>query len=333
MAFSPAYQRDRTIWSASWVGFLVHRPDRWTEVLIGQGATDDEPLLQQFVMGVHPDGTIYLGTQFGEVYRSTQGGQDGSWEVVGQVGGEVRSLLVDPTDGDLWVATNADVYVGRDGGADFEPTGLGRSSMAAGWFGDSGPVVFAGTPEGLYATRDDGATWEPVPVRDGAPTDEQVEAIGVSPDFDEDGLVLVSLAGSGLHRSTDGGATFRAIAPELLADNQLIGEFLSNATGAPIQFSPRFAEDGTMFAHSDRAVLRSTDRGTTWNVLTLPTVFEVLADTAPEQLDLIVVPDPLPGPTPTEDHGTATAVAWAIVALAAAGLAVAVVVSPPRRRG
>ena len=88
-----------------------------------------------------------------------------------------------------------------------------------------------------------------------------------------------------------------------------------------------------MFAHSDRAVLRSTDRGTTWDVLTLPTVFEVLADTAPEQLDLIVVPDPLPGPTPTEDHGTATAVAWTIVGLAAAGLAVAVVVSRPRRRG
>jgi hypothetical protein len=342
MNFSPGYRTDRTIYSATWVGFLRHQSGRWTEALIGQGGSDDDALLQQFVTAVHPDGTIYMGTAFGELYRSTARGNAGSWEVVGQFGGEARSLLVDPTSGDLWVATSTDVFTSTDGGATFRPTGLDRPSMAAGWFGPAGPVVFAGTAEGLFVTRDGGSTWEPVgvlgddvPGEGFRPPAQEVEAIGVSPDYDEDGLVLVSLGRFGLFRSTDGGASFRPIAGDLLADQQLIGEFLANASAAPIQFSPRFADDGTVFAHTDRSVLRSTDRGETWDVLTLPSVFQVLADEAPEQLHLVVTPDPVPGPTPVEDHGTEAAIAWAVIGVAAVAVAWAVVagLSPPRRRG
>jgi hypothetical protein len=265
--------------------------------------------------------------------------------VVGQFGGEARSLLVDPTTDDLWVATDNGVFVSRDGGTTFEPTGLDRRSMAAAWFGPGGAAVFAGTPDGLFVTRDGGETWEPVGVlgddvagQGFRPPPEEVQAIGVSPDYDQDGLVLVSLGRHGLFRSTDGGASFRPIASDLLADQQLVGELLDNATASPIQFSPRFAEDDTVFAHTDRSVLRSTDRGETWDVLTLPSVFQVLADTAPGQLDLIVTPDPVPGPTPVEDHGTEAAVAWAVLGVAAAGLVVAAVgggrrLSRSRRRG
>ena len=72
MSFSPDYQTDRTVYSATWVGFLRHRQGHWTEALIGQGG--GEALLQQFVMAVHPDGTSDLGSQWGEIHRSTQRG-------------------------------------------------------------------------------------------------------------------------------------------------------------------------------------------------------------------------------------------------------------------
>ena len=83
-------------------------------------------------------------------------------------------------------------------------------------------------------------------------------------------------------------------------------------------------------------MLRSTDRGSTWDVLTLPSVFEVLADTAPEQLDLIVTPEHLPVPPGNEEkRTTTTTVAWVVVVIGAAALAVAVAVafSRARRRG
>ena len=337
MAFSPAYSTDGTIYSASWVGSLRHRPDSWTEVLVGQGGPDAEPVLQQFVTAVDADGTIVMGSAFGELHRSTEQGDEGSWEVVGRFEGEARSVLVDPTSDDVWVATSTDVQVSRDGGQTFEPTGLGRPSMAAAWFGPDGPTVFAGTADGLFVSDDGGASWVPVGVA-GDDSVERVEALGVSPAFDEDGLVLVSLGSRGLFRSTDGGGSFRPVAAELLAEDQLIGEFLSNATGAPIQFSPQFADDGTVFAFSDRSVLRSTDQGSTWDVLTLPSVFQVLVDTAPGQLDLIVTPTELPAPTPAPtpedgDDATGATAAWGVIIASAGVVAVLVVLRRRRRRG
>lgn len=329
ITFSPAYQRDRAIFSTTWVGFLTWRPVAgWSEVLIGQDTTD-EVLLQQLATAVHPDGTIYLGSRWGEVHRSADGGRAGSWEVIAQVGGEVRSILIDPTTGDVWVATTADVYRSEGGTGPFEATAVGASSRAAGWFDGPDSVVFAATPEGLRATRDRGATWEPVAVG----TDEAapIESIGVSPAFADDGLVLVSRRGEGLFGSTDGGETFAPIAPELLAGNHLISDF-SNGVSEPIQFSPRFADDGTVFAYSDRVVLRSTDRGRTWEAVELPGMLELLAREAPDQLDLIVTPPGFEATDPGSGGGDATGTWAAVVATAGAvGLAVAVAAGSRRR--
>lgn len=312
ITFSPAYQRDRAIFSTTWPGFLTWRPGSgWTEVLVGQDPASDDVVLQQFVTAVHPDGTIDLGSRWGEVHRSTDGGR--SWSVVAQVGGEVQSILIDPTTNDVWVATSSDVHRSAGGTGPFEPTGLGTGSVAAGWFDGPDSAVFAGTAEGLFVTRDRGATWEPVPLGAGQPA--LVEAVGVSPAFGDDGLVLVSVRAEGLFRSTDGGSTFAPAAPELLAANHLVGDF-SNGVAAPFQFSPRFGDDGTVFAYSDRVVLRSTDAGASWEAFELPGMFELLAREAPGQLDVVVTPPGFEPPAGAEAGATGS---WA-AAVALGGL-------------
>ena len=125
--------------------------------------------------------------------------------------------------------------------------------------------MFAGTPNGLYVTRDRGSTWQPGP----APVAGTVEAVVVSPTFGTDGTVLVSLSGGPLLRSTDGGRTFSESGAALTESGQVIADF-TNPTGPAIQFSPAYGDDHTVFAYGSQSVLRSTDRGTTWKVLTLP---------------------------------------------------------------
>ena len=79
----------------------------------------------------------------------------------------------------------------------------------------------------------------------------------------------------GLLRSTDGGTKFQAVGTELIDTNHLVADF-SNPTSAPIQFSPTFATDRTVFAYAGTDVVRSTDGGRSWEVLRLPSSRDVL---------------------------------------------------------
>jgi hypothetical protein len=133
--------------------------------------------------------------------------------------------------------------------------------------------LFAGTDSGLFVTRDRGESWSEI---SGGPVgaDSDVAAVAVSPAFGEDGVVLVSIFGEGLYRSTDGGRTFEATAPELIDADRVIADY-ENPTSSPIQFSSTFATDRTIYAYAGTDLLRSTDGGDTWEVLELPSVDEV----------------------------------------------------------
>ena len=96
-----------------------------------------------------------------------------------------------------------------------------------------------------------------------------VEGIALSPDYARDGTVLVSVGGVGLFRSTDRGNTFVAVGASLLDHDLVIRDF-QNPTSEPIQFSPTFATDHTVYAYAQQSVLRSTDGGVTWTVLDIP---------------------------------------------------------------
>jgi hypothetical protein len=76
-------------------------------------------------------------------------------------------------------------------------------------------------------------------------------------------------------RSTDAGASFHRVGTDLFDSNHIVADF-SNPTSAPIQFSPTFATDKTIFAYAQTDVVRSTDGGQSWEILRLPSAGDVI---------------------------------------------------------
>jgi photosystem II stability/assembly factor-like uncharacterized protein len=297
--FSPDYAEDGTIFTANWVRIVksTNRGASWTEVEVGPPPTDD--ILRQFVIAVSPsyasDGTVFAATRQGEILRSEGGGEAGTWTRVGRLGERVRSLAISPdhaNDRVLYAGTVVGVYASTDGGRRWEAVGPLMDAAAEGRETDAGAhvaispayredgTVFAGTDSGLFVTRDAGRSWAEVTA---APltASSRIEAVAVSPDFASDRTVLVSTRERGLLRSTDGGTTFRAVGTELFESNRLVADF-NNPTSAPIQFSPTFATDRTIFAYAQTDVVRSTDGGDSWEVLSVPSGTDVL-----ESLELV----------------------------------------------
>ena len=114
--------------------------------------------------------------------------------------------------------------------------------------GSKQKLTFAATAQGIYRSEDSGDLWT------------QVSRLGsqklfVSPNFDEDGLVYSMDNKGRLHASTDKGQSFK---PTKLG---LDGKYIDNLT-----FSPRYAEDRTLFASTyGEGVFRSQDAGETWS--------------------------------------------------------------------
>jgi hypothetical protein len=102
-----------------------------------------------------------------------------------------------------------------------------------------------------------------------------IEAVAISPNYEEDRTILVSTRELGLVRSTDAGATFHRVGTELFDANRLVADF-SNPTSSPIQFSQTFAADRTIFAYAQTDLVRSTDAGESWEILHLPSDAKVL---------------------------------------------------------
>ena len=337
VAFSPAFATDGLLFSATWTTFMRGTlEDGWEQVVVGPAP--DDTLLRQFVMGIAPDfaelPTIYLGSRQGTVYRSDRAGEEGSWEPIAELGSRVRTIEVAPGSAEertLYAGTLEGVRRSDDGGATWEATGPDTVALLAmsPAFPEDG-TVFAGTETGLFVTRDDGATWTEAVT--GAGPGASVEGVALSPSFAEDGTLLVSITGTGLYRSTDGGATFTEVGAELTAANHVIADF-TNPTGDPIQFSPSFAEDQTVLAYADRFVLRSTDAGDTWELLELPTLEDFLLETDPASLDRLVTdvtvpPPPAAGPARV---GASAAIVVAVVAAAALVATASLTRRRPRR--
>ncbi len=116
-------------------------------------------------------------------------------------------------------------------------------------------TAFAATLTGLHRSDDGGRAWRRV-----GPGDEGVAigAVAVSPNFDQDGLILAAALSGALYRVTDNGATWRA--------GQGDGRAIQTAA---LAISPHFAHDGVAFAATMGAgVLVSRDRAASWEAST-----------------------------------------------------------------
>jgi hypothetical protein len=305
IAFSPAYASDNRMLCANWTRFLqsMNRGRRWTV----RNLTPESLPLQQFRMSVSPDygldGTVFLGNRFGEVWKSQDGGA--SFEVVSKLGGHVRGFAISPDyarDSTIFASaatSPGDVNVSTDGGVTWSPLGTKRTvtQLAISPAFSRDATLFGGTGRGLYVTRDAGRTWRLVQNADYGVT-SNIEAVAVSPSFDNDGTVLVSVSGKGLFKSVDGGYTFVGTGRNLLDMNVVLAN-IPNAVACPIVFSPDYGRDQTMFGYAPSGVYRSTDGGERWTDITPPTTThpmpeKILPTPKADHSEIVQRPEPSP---------------------------------------
>ena len=178
---------------------------------------------------------------------------DGPARTSGFLAATHRGIFATADDGSVWTELTRGV---RD------TTNLAVSPVFA-----ADGVAFSATRSGLFSTGDAGATWSAVPA---APLRAGfIEGVAVAPTFADDGLVLASVRGHGLYRSTDGGRTFAAVGSDLTSAGLELSNY-PNATAVPIVFSPTFERDRTVYGFSNATVVRSVDAGMSWTTLDIP---------------------------------------------------------------
>jgi photosystem II stability/assembly factor-like uncharacterized protein len=278
IAFYPSYADDQHMFAGLRGYFLesVNGGASWTATLpdgiLVEGVFPADYFVPAFSPDFTNDRTIILGTDRGKVFRYE--GTSDDITKISQVDLEITAMVTSPDFGDdqtILAGTTEGVLISTDGGENWGPSGqIPRSvtSLAISTeFAEDGRA-WTGTEFGLYATDDGGESWSLI---EAAPFDESdmIEAVVVSPDFGHDRLLLVSVKGRGLFRSTDAGRSFQGIAPELLENHVVFSSFY-HPTSEPIVFTPGFAEDRTVFGIAEERVYRSTDGGSTWTELQVP---------------------------------------------------------------
>jgi hypothetical protein len=279
VVFSPDYARDGTIFTSTpdRLARSVDRAASWTTFRVG--AHSDQT---RYVIATSPafatDHTVFLGAENGEVWRSTASGGPGTFSLMATIPGRIRSFAVSPriaTDATLFAGGGDGIYQSSDRGAHWTRVTTVKAAMLAispNYGTDR--TVFAASGASLWVTRNAGQSWAKL---QGAPLNNApfVEAVAVSPTYATDRNVFVSIRGVGLFKSSDGGVTFNATGTGLYNNNVLIADY-EWPTSAPIQFSPAYATDHTMFGFAQSYVVRSTDSGATWTILDLPPATRML---------------------------------------------------------
>ena len=281
IAFSPNYRRDNTLFSPSWTYFLksTARGRQWQKIPI----TLESNRPTKYAIAVSPsyatDRTIYLGSMRGTgedyILKSTDGGQN--FSVVGDINGQaVVYLAISPNfaaDKTLYAGVKDGIYRTVDGGQTWQATGRGmpklhqESKLAISPNYRADRTVFAGTTAGLFISRDAGNSWESATIGE----DSYIEGVAISPAFESDRTLMVSVKGRGLFKSNDGGTTWIQVGSKLLANNHS----LANMYGfwpptMAIAFSPGYAVDRTIYGVAETKLFKSTDSGETWTNLAIP---------------------------------------------------------------
>ena len=287
--FSPNYREDKTIFSPSWTYFLKS-PDRgqhWQKIpLTNEPGPLNRPTKYSIVISPNfaSDGIIYLGSMQGTgkdfILRSTDGGLN--FSVVGNLNSQpVVYLAISPdfsSDQTLYGGTKGGVYKTVDGGKTWQLASNGIPSMQEEIKLAISPsykvdqTVFAGTEAGLFVTRDGGKSWSKLAgTADG--DDGYVEAVAISPNYQNDQTLIMSIRGRGLFKTVNGGTTFTRVGDDLLNNNHS----LANMYGfwpptVPIKFSSSYSVDQTIYGVSETNLFKSTDGGNTWANMPIPTL-------------------------------------------------------------
>ncbi len=283
MAFSPDYASDKTLFTSGlWTKFLrsTNGARSWSLHSLSREARGLTLLLSP---EFGSDKTLFVGNQAGVMFRSTNGGKTLNqvaklpWER----GNDSPSMVISPgfaQDRTLYTVAETGVYKSTDAGESWQST-TENTPIAEAWnlhiaispnyVQDS--TLYVSSYDGLFKSSDAGGSWEPVAIADVAPERTFLEAVALSPSYAQDGTLMVSLRGKGLYKSVDGGETFAPIGDASLAFSRM---YNVPCAGRPIEFSPNYAKDNTIFGFgtADTDLYRSTDGGDTWEILQTPDV-------------------------------------------------------------
>ena len=243
-------------------------------------------------IAVHPDDatTWYVAVGSGGVWKTTNAGT--TWTPVfdDQPSYSIGAVAIDPSDPDIvWVGTGENVsgrhvawgdgvYRSRDGGRTWRHMGLATSEHTGKILVDprdgstvfvaaEGPLWSAGGERGLYRTEDAGGTWDAVLTVDENTGVTDIEFDPVDADimyaatYERRRSVWAHLAGgpgSGIHKSTDGGRTWRRVSTGL--PNGDMGKIGIDVSPADRDIVYATIEAGP----GERGFYRSTDRGESW---------------------------------------------------------------------
>ncbi len=283
IAFSPDYGTDKTLFTTGlWTKFLrsTNGARSWSLHALGKEARGLTLLLSP---DFATDKTMYVGNQAGLLFRSTNGGNtlkaiaNLPWER----GNDSPSMAISPgfaEDRTLYTVAVTGVYKSTDAGDTWQSTTETTPIETAGNLHieispnyPQDKTLFVSSYNGLFKTTDAGESWQSVAIADVAPDRTFLEGVAVSPNYAQDGTVMVSLRGKGLYKSVDGGDSFTPIGDASLAFSRM---YNVPCAGRPIQFSPNYGEDNTIFGFgtADTDIYRSTDGGETWEILATPDI-------------------------------------------------------------
>ncbi len=243
-------------------------------------------------IAVHPTNCSiwYVAVGSGGLWKTTNSGI--TWTPIfdNQPSYSIGTVVLDPNNPEVvWVGTGENVsgrhvgwgdgiYKSRDGGATWQHMGLKNSEHIGKILVDSrnsdvvyvaaeGPLWSSGGDRGLFKTTDGGTTWKPILQIDENTGVTDIEFDPSDPDviyaaaYQRRRKTWALLAGgpqSGIHKSTDGGETWRKIKSGLPQGD--IGKIALGITEA----DPNLVYATIESDNKNKGFYRSTDKGERW---------------------------------------------------------------------
>jgi photosystem II stability/assembly factor-like uncharacterized protein len=225
VALSPAFASDNTLIAATSAGIYksTNRGNSWAAINSGLTTTDIRSLA--FSPAYATDQTIFAGTGSSGIFRSTNGGA--SWTAINNghtPQKDVGSIVVSPN-----FAADRTLFTGCPSWQGFKSTNGGDS-----WT--------------MYQFNID---W----LDEGNRINPDVWAMAISPAYASDQTLFVGTFGTGVLKSTDGGATWSIMRRGMMAQRM-----------TALAVSPNFAADRTVYcASGGPGIFASTVGGLTWH--------------------------------------------------------------------
>ena len=252
MAVSPAFATDRVLFagSVSQGPYAIYKSSDGGATFVPLDSPFKSPRRLAISSQFYTDHTIFAATERG-IFRSKNGGA--LWKAMGYQGISFLSVALSPafgTDGEVLVGSEEfGVYKSEDFGDTWNPCNDGIPNpmviedVAFSPAYQSDRTVFAATKSrGFYVSTDGGGHWQCLGL-DGV----YIHRIALSPGFPGDGTIFLG-TWDGVHRTTDGGATWEQVLDIRRYDDQ--DEFMTY-TGDWTRYKDEFTTGAGLAFSSD----------------------------------------------------------------------------------